>query len=250
MKYTGKEFQKEIYNFWADKFNVPREALNKKCSYVIYEDSFDEGSRTVVYDIKDMTILRISTKLAKDLGIKAGLIENEVIDTNDIKNRLKQNDINIKEEYDLYDFFLDPADFKNANENNKYHVAMLNTDKDKQAMLDLFDACSEEEMDDADIYIDELDPVNYGAFDGDKLVAYCSYRMFGDNICDAGVIIHPKYRNKGLGKAVTSSLVQHCFKNDVIPMVRIFDYNEFSLRIPKSLGFRMMVLVHSVVAEK
>lgn len=245
MKYTNTAFEKEIYDFWADKFDVPSEALHKKCSYAIYVDDYDEANRAVIYDINDMTILRISTKLAKSLGISEGLINN-VIDTDEFKKHLKQNNKKITEAFDLYDFFLDPADFINANKDNKFKVRLLDTTRDKQAMLQLFDACSDEEMDDADIYIDELDPVNYGAFDGDKLIAYCSYRMFGENICDAGVIIHPNHRNKGLGKAVTSSLVEHCFKNDIIPMCRIFDYNKYSLKIPKSLGFKMMVLVHSI----
>lgn len=249
MKYTGKEFEKEVYDFWTDKFGVPRDAIHKKCSYVIYEDSFDKNDKIVVYDIKDMTIIRIGEGLAEDLGINEGLIEGSVYDMDKTKNLLAKKEYKIIEAYDLYDFFLDPADFKNADTDNKYNARMLDVEADKQNMLTLFDACSLEEMDDADIYIDELDPVNYGAFDGDKLVAYCSYRMFGDNICDAGVIIHPDYRNKGLGKAVTAGIAKHCIENDIIPMCRIFDYNKYSLMIPKSLGFKMMVLVHSINLE-
>jgi len=250
MKYTAKAFEKEIYDFWADKFDVPRDAIHKKCSYIIYEDSFDESNKTVVYDIKDMTIVRIGTKLAKDLGIAAGLIENTILDKEEIKKLVLAYGMTVDEEYSLHDFFLDPADFISANTDNKFNVKMLDTDADKQSMLELFDACSEEEIDDADIYIDELDPVNYGSFDGDNLVAYCSYRMFSDSICDVGVIIHPLHRNKGLGKAVVSSLAEHCFKNDVIPMYRVFASNNYSLRIPKALGFRQMVLVTVVTARR
>lgn len=250
MKYTKKEFEKEIYDFWTDKFNVPREAAHKKCSYVIYEDSFEQSNKTVVYDMKDMTVVRIGTALAKDLDMPAGLIDGDVIDTEQIKKRIVGIGLSIEEEYAFYDFFLDPADFINANEDNRFQVRALDIEHDKDSMLELFAVCTEEEMDDADIYIDKLDPVNYGVLDGDKLIAYCSYRMFGDHICDAGVIIHPEHRNKGLGKAVISSLVQHCFENDVIPMYRVFGDNGYSLRIPQALGFRLMVLVHLVEAKR
>ena len=231
-------------------YSVPGDAAYKKCSYVICEDSFDKSNKAVIYDMKDMTIIRIGTALAKELDIPTGLIDGTVIDTEQIKQRIADSGLRIADAYDLYDFFLDPADFIDANADNKVMVSALDTARDRGSMLALFAACSEAEIDDADIYIDKLDPVNFGVWDRDKLIAYCSYRMFSNTICDAGVIIHPEHRNKGLGKAIISRLAQHCFANNVIPMYRVFGDNAYSLRIPQALGFRLMVLVHVLEAKR
>ena len=250
MKYTKQAFENEIYSFWADKFNVPREAIHKKCSFVVYEDSFDKSKKTVIYDLKDMTIIRIGTALAGALNLPAGLADGAVTDTEQMKARILESGLRIADAYDLYDYFLDPADFSNANEGNRFQVRALDAERDKHSMLSLFAACSEAEIDDADIYPDNLDPVSFGILDRDTLIAYASYRMFGNAICDAGVLIHPEHRNKRLGKAVISSLVQHCFANDIIPMYRVFGGNAHSLRIPQALGFRLMMLVHTVEAAE
>lgn len=88
---------------------------------------------------------------------------------------------------------------------------------------------------------------SFGVWKKDKLVAYSSYRIFGDNICDAGVLVHPDYRGQGLGKAVVSTLCAYCIENSVVPMYRVFEENKGSIRIPEALGFDLLLSVYSMI---
>ena len=99
-----------------------------------------------------------------------------------------------------------------------------------------------EELDDADIILDEPDPVIMGLVHNGELTAYASHRYWGDEeIADIGVLIHPNYRGQGLGKAIVSSLCAWCFENNIVPMYRVFDDNTISKKIPKKLGFSELI---------
>lgn len=50
----------------------------------------------------------------------------------------------------------------------------------------------------------------FGAFDGDELVGF--FRALSDGISDAyllDLIVHPDYRNRGVGDALTRAIVSH-----------------------------------------
>jgi predicted GNAT family acetyltransferase len=61
-----------------------------------------------------------------------------------------------------------------------------------------------------------------------------------------GVLIHPNYRGRGLGKAVVSALCEWCIENDVVPMYRVFSDHDHSRRIARALGFREMVTIETL----
>jgi len=101
-------------------------------------------------------------------------------------------------------------------------------------------------LDQADIYIDKPDPVIYGIFAKRQLVAYASHRYWDEIIADMGVLVHPHYRSRGLGKMVVSVLCEWCMKNGVVPMYRVFNDHAHSFRIPQVLGFKEMVVIDTL----
>lgn len=239
-----KTFEEQVYGFWAERFGVNYGDLFDSSSIVLQESELDQDGKIVVYDINEMTIVRIGTEVSRKLGIEEGRHDDTFLSVQDIANRLSDRDIRIKETSTLSDFFCDSDKFSKFETGSV--VRMLDRETDLNDMKNLFNQCTAQEMDNADILLEEIDPVNFGVYEDGQLAAYCSYRIFGGNICDAGVIIHPDHRNKGLGKAVTSAMCEYCFQNDIIPMCRIFSDNIFSMRIPKMLGFELMVQVHSI----
>jgi predicted GNAT family acetyltransferase len=84
-------------------------------------------------------------------------------------------------------------------------------------------------------------------FEGGQLVAYASHRYWDDMIADIGVLIHPSYRGRGLGKAVVSALCEWCIENEVVPMYRVFTDHTHSRRIPEALGFKAMVIIETLI---
>jgi predicted GNAT family acetyltransferase len=96
------------------------------------------------------------------------------------------------------------------------------------------------------IFVDEPDPVIFGMLDRGQLVAYASHRYRGEVIADIGVLVHPDYRSRGLGKAVVSVLCEWCIHNDVVPMYRAFSDHTHSMRIGRALGFQEMVSIEAL----
>jgi GNAT superfamily N-acetyltransferase len=151
----------------------------------------------------------------------------------------------VETECTLLDCYLDPSHFRPFTIGKDFITRRLHAENDDSYLLSLYEACTEEDLDEAEISIDKPDPVIYGIFAGGQLVAYASHRYWDDVIADIGVLIHPGYRSRGLGKAVVSALCEWCIANDVVPMYRVFSDHTHSLRISQALGFKEMVLIET-----
>ncbi len=106
--------------------------------------------------------------------------------------------------------------------------------------LDAFlDSLSEEEIDLADIELDNLDPVIFGGFVQGNMKAYVSHRYPNGHlgIADIGIVIDQAYRGKGFGKEVLVHEVNWCLTNGIIPMYVLLDSNKPSKGLVESLGF-------------
>lgn len=113
-------------------------------------------------------------------------------------------------------------------------------DETNQRQLDDFlGTLSEEEIDLADIELDNLDPVIFGGFDRDKMIAYVSHRYPDghEGIGDIGIVIDSEYRGKGYGKAMLSKEIGWCLDNNIIPMYVVMDKNIKSKSLVESMGF-------------
>jgi GNAT superfamily N-acetyltransferase len=140
-------------------------------------------------------------------------------------------------------FYLTPQAFRPASATGDLVTRRVYPEQENDRLLALYGACTAEEVDDAEIYVEEPDPVIYGTFDGPQMVAYASHRYWVDVLADIGVLVHPAYRSRGLGKAVVSALCAWCLDNDIVPMYRVNDDHLHSRRIPVALGFRQMATV-------
>ena len=112
---------------------------------------------------------------------------------------------------------------------NKFALKHLDPEADEELLTKLFNACTPEELGDADIILNEPDPVIMGLTYNDELVTYASHRYWGDDeIADIGVLTKPNHRGRGLGKAIISGLCEWCIQHNVVPMYRVFDNNIIS----------------------
>ena len=124
------------------------------------------------------------------------------------------------------------------------------SEADYPAMNDFFKHCSEEDLDDADIDLDEPDPVIFCGFYDNQIVAYASHRYFPEGIADIGVLIHPDHRKKGYGLDVVSHDTRWCLDNNIIPMYRVWENNIGSVSLVKKLGFTCFVEVYRLEKPK
>jgi GNAT superfamily N-acetyltransferase len=242
---TGNDLSQVVYGYWSRRFNCERETVTRPGTLVIKEDELAESGNVHLYRIDRLSILRIAPSLAA----KTGLSEGYQSDLGALDVSKLQTLIPVELTSTLLDFYLDPKDFQCFTAGDGLSTRQLGAENDKNTLLGLYQACTEADLDAAEVSLDEPDPVIFGIFDGTQLVAYAGHRYWDDVIADIGVLIHPKYRSRGLGKAVVSALCEWCFRNDIVPMYRVFMSHPHSRRIPEALGFREWVIIETLKAS-
>ena len=251
MNLKNDKFKREILEFWALKFNVPVENIEKNGTTILEEPELDGSGKIILYDFDGICFVRADNGILSELDLAAGFWEGYLITEEFVKEKADNVNLGIQDVYTLFDYFLDSGDFIDTDFNTFYKPGILNLPEDEKYVKEMVADCSPEEIDNADIYIDELDPVNFGVFSNEhKLIAYSSYRIFGANICDLGVLIHPDYRGQCLAKVVVAELCKYCIRNSVIPMYRVFEENRHSVRVPESLGFRRLLSVQTIIVNQ
>ena len=248
---TSELLQKTVYGYWASRFDCDIDFFSQKGIYIFANNKLSDKKKLVTYQIGKLTVVWILTELAKELDCKLGFqAYNEPVSSKILSSILGINrDFELKST--LLDHFLASPDFIPQPIPEKFALKRLDPKDDKELLSKLFNACTAEELDDADIILDEPDPVIIGLIYKGELAAYASHRYCGDEeIADIGVLIHPNYRGQGLGKAIVSSLCAWCIKHNVTPMYRVFDDNAISKKIPTKLGFGELVTISTYDIKK
>ncbi len=130
--------------------------------------------------------------------------------------------------------YLFPPDFRPFNRPPDTKIRQLALD-DAAALAALQEACTPEEVEMGEVSVE--DEIGFGCFAGESLVAVATgFRLTG--FMDIGVLTHPAYRRRGLGKAVVSALCAWCIAEPAIAQYRCDAANTGSYRIARALGFR------------
>jgi GNAT superfamily N-acetyltransferase len=242
---TGAEFGTIVYGYWADRFGCAREDFRRPGTAVIEDEALGEAGVAYVYGIDQHSVVRIDPELAHRLGLagRGGL--SAALSADELETMIAPLRP-VAMGRTLLGCYLDGRDFRPRSLPAGLASRRVHPGEDDAHLHDLYDACSEIDLDEAEIYVDKPDPVIFGLFDGALLVAYASHRYWGKIIADIGVLVHPRHRNRGLGKAVVSALCEWCLDNDVVPMYRVHTDHAHSLGIARALGFQEMVVIESL----
>ncbi len=249
---TRENFKKTVYGYWASRFNCDMDVFSQSKISIFVDDQVKNRNSVNIYQIGKLRIIRISPALEKEFGDPSKFqATGEAFTNEELLTNLLGNKYQVEEKNILLDYFLAPPDFNPQATPDKFALKRLDPDSDTELLSKLFNACTPEELDDADIILDEPDPVILGLIYNRDLAAYASHRYWGDEeIADIGVLIHPDYRGQGLGKGIVSSLCAWCIQHNVVPMYRIFDDSIISEKIPKRLGFGELITVSTYSVKK
>jgi len=239
---TGSKLEHVIYGYWAKRFGCKPENFLHSGTLVIPEEELSESGNIYLYHIDKLSVIRIAPSLVKQARLPDGYNR----DFGSLEVNTLQALMQVEVLSTLLDCYLDPKDFKCFTVGDDFTTRRLDAENDNSYLLNFYKTCTEADLEKADINIDQPDPVIYGMFDGRQLVAYASHRYWDDFIADIGVLIHPGYRGRGLGKAVVSTLCEWCIENDVVPMYRVFSDHTRSRRISEALGFKEMVVIETL----
>ncbi|WP_240843306.1 GNAT family N-acetyltransferase [Acidaminobacter sp. JC074] len=139
------------------------------------------------------------------------------------------------------EYILRREDFKPYH-NPRFRYEVL-TKEDENDLNDFLSKCSNEDKDYGQVSID--DPIIVGVYDQERLVAAASIWFLENDLADIGLIVDPDYRSLGLGKSVSSFLIEQ-LPDEKVPVYRSDIENHGSTRIAESLGFTLFGRIYRV----
>jgi RimJ/RimL family protein N-acetyltransferase len=238
-----------VLRYWMDRFELPANSFGRPGTTAYADEAFVDSLEITITHIGERAVLRFDPALESRLRLADGLETRatgaaELIDAQTDGLRFDQGPGG------LY-LYLDAAAFEPFVPPGNPETRLIDPVKEDAVLRAFYAACSEEDLDEAEIYVDEPDPVIFGVFMDGRMVGYSSHRIWGDNIADIGVLTHPDYRGRGLGKGAVSALCEWHFANGVLPMYRVGGANHNSQRVALGLGFTLMVEIEvlKVIAE-
>ena len=243
-------FNELVFRFWSRRFACETLDLDRPHTLFYADAELKSKERAVIYHIGNMCVLRITPELLEATDLKSHSLWNRETITLDSLRAVLKDKWQVELKSTLLDWFLDADDHQSHLPPDSFTAQRVDGVKEDAVLRDLYASVTEQDLDEAEIYVDEPDPVIFGLFNGDKMIAYTSHRYWEDLICDIGVLVHPQFRNLGLGKAVVSALCEWCIENEKIPMYRVFDDHLHSVRIPEALGFQKLITISSISIEE
>ena len=220
--------------------------LTREKIQVFSKNDYEENKELRHYNLTEQSILIVPPGLMNDV-IHA--VKNENFDQEKpleyLKDSLALKDHSFTDET-VY-LFLDPKDYSLAPLTSDYEVSEL-----EDTMMDTFEtftkACSQEDLDEGLVSLE--DSFVLGCFHKKKLIAVASYWFLTDHLADIGVVVHPDYRKKGIGRGIVSRLSQWGIKQGKINMYRHDRKNQKSRRLALSLGFEEYITLEVLKETK
>ncbi|MCK4260448.1 MAG: GNAT family N-acetyltransferase [Halanaerobiales bacterium] len=228
-----KKFEHEIKEYWANRYNCNPEDIAQGRTIVNSIDHLEGSKKVYISYLDDCSLVAVDPLY---LNKVKSLIEESSISrailVGDLKEFFGKDNVFIFTPG--YVTYLIPENFSLGTLDKKFNIRQLDK-KDNQYLEILNGACTKRELEYAFVEIDH--PVIFGCFYEDQLVAVASFIFWGDHIVDIGVLTHPEYRGKGLGKTVVGALCKWGIDNDKILQYRFEITNIGSGKIAESLGF-------------
>lgn len=108
---------------------------------------------------------------------------------------------------------------------------------DHKTLQVFLDSCSEEDIDDALIDLEDPDEEIRLVYFNEVPIGYAGYRPWGDDLGDVGILIQPEHRMKGLGLAAVAAATEACISRGRTPFYRSTEDNKGSQKIAENLGY-------------
>lgn len=225
-----KKWEERIYEGWADYFSCDPALFKEAGTLLLPKESILDTGYIHHWHIGKLSVFHMDPVLI-------GKIEPFINpcfthDVEHLKIALGADRVLLEHTEAIY--YLHPGQFISFDAPPGYTVRELSPD-DGLNLEQLAKACTEEEVDDAWIEIDQ--PFVAGCFFEDRLVSVASISDCWAKLVDIGVLTHPAYRRQGLAKAVVSKVCEREIRHDRILQYRSVMKLTASHATAKALGF-------------
>ena len=227
-------FEHIIYQNWTDHFGCPVETIQQNGTTLLPDGKYDGEKLIVLWYIGKHTFAQFDTaytprldQLTKALPANTSLTGDQILKAWE-NQVIHSRDIGLS-------YYLYPDDLPDYTAPHPFKLRQL-TEADADAMSALHAANTPEDVDEG--FVEVTHQIAFGCFFNEQLVAAASgYERTG--FLDIGVLTHPEFRQKGLGKGVVSCLCAWANEHNIIAQYRHNVLNTGSQNVAGSLNFRM-----------
>lgn len=231
---TLEAFTQAIERNWAEHFGCPPGMVHQAGTTLLPEEQFS-GSRVIaLWYIGKHTFVQLdpSYKPGLDLVVN-GLYPRVSLCAADLQQAWGEDAI--ESQYAHLAYYLYPPDLPAYLPPAPFVLRQLSP-ADSDHMRALHEANTPEDVEEG--FVEVSHEIAFGCFSDDLLVAAASgYERTG--FMDIGVLTHPAYRQKGLGKAVVGAVCKWSIQRDMIPQYRCNQQNYASAGVAERLHFRL-----------
>lgn len=227
-------FENIIYQNWTGYFGCPVEIAQQNGTTLLPESKYDGDKIVALWYIGKHTFVQLDPayflqldRLVKELPANTSLLGDH-IEAALGKDAISSRDAGLT-------YYLFPQDLPNYLPVQPFSLRQL-SEADADAMSVLHAANTPEDVDEG--YVEVTHQIAFGCFLDEQLVAAASgYERTG--FLDIGVLTHPEFRKKGLGKSAVGALCDWANQNGMIAQYRHDVLNTSSQNVAKSLNFQM-----------
>ena len=230
--WTREKFEQKIKEDWTAYFESDPRAFEKSGSSYLKREHYAEG-RMIIAHAGSRTFVQYHPGVERRIVAFAKLCPPNLALTADHFLSYFGNQ-QIRVECLDYLYYLYPADLNLPPLAELYSLRKL-TKEDQPLLAELNNACTEEEVENSFVSLDELG--TWGCFIDDHLVSAAGYSDWG-LYADFGVITHPQHRKGGLAKAAVAAGCREALEKGKIPIYRCHITLFPSIRTAAAVGFR------------
>lgn len=226
-------FERLVHENWATYFGCPVEITERPGTTLLGESKYDGDKIIALWHIGQHTFVQLDPAFYEKLDALLKELPPHISLTGDnIETAWGSAAIAARDLGVLH--YLYPPDLPNYNPIDPFTLRQL-TEADGELMTALQAANTPEDVDEA--YIAVTHEIAFGCFHGEQLVAAASgYERTG--FLDLGVLTHPDFRRKGLGKSVVGAACDWANQKGMIAQYRHNAHNISSQNVATSLNFR------------
>jgi GNAT superfamily N-acetyltransferase len=227
-------FETIIYQNWTSRFGCSVETTQQNGTTLLPESKYDGDKIVALWHIGKHTFVQLDPACQPQLDALLKKLPANISLTSDQIQQAWGEEAILSRDIGLT-YYLFPPDLPDYAPPHPLTLRQL-SEADAIAMSALHTANTPADVDEG--YVEVTHQAAFGCFLGAQLVSAASgYERTG--FLDIGVLTHPDFRKKGLGKAVVGALCDWSTQHNIIAQYRHNIINLGSQNIAKSLNFQM-----------
>ncbi|MGB0385620.1 MAG: GNAT family N-acetyltransferase [Ardenticatenaceae bacterium] len=225
-------FEQQIYQNWADYFECSVDALQQSGTLLFPREKYANTTGIIIWCIGQHSCVEMDPAYVDDVKeLLKSLPDGTSLRIAHLQAAWGAERTAENFSGPLYYWY--PANLPPLALAEPFTLRQLTLD-DADHMTALEEANTPEDVEEAYIAVDHL--IAFGCFAGDQLVSAASGYM-RTGFMDPGVLTHPDFRGKGLGKAVVRAMCEWSIAQNIIMQYRCNEKNLGSVGIAQALHF-------------